>query len=378
MEGDTARRPPPPEANERPDDRREGERLANPREMQSVRVFERLGDPAKWWAVVRIPVHLEVDGPREPGALIAVSRSVWAFGNLLDTRPVIWAVVVAFLVSVVWWAPLVLGMTRAMRKLTRATETIAEGRFETRAGVARRDEIGQLGESIDKMATRLDALVNGQRKFLGDVAHELGSPIGRMQVGTSILEERVPVELQSAVADVREEVQEMSALVGELLAFTKSEMRVAATDLQSVGLRDVVTKAIDRELDGATEVRVALPGTLCVQADAGLLLRVVGNVLRNARRYAGDSAVVNITGRVKANGRIELVMADNGPGVPEEALARLGEAFYRPDAARTREAGGFGLGLSIVKSGVAAMGGTVQFGNAKPHGFVVTIEFAVS
>jgi len=326
---------------------------------------------------VRIPVKIEAVGPPAAGTLIVVSRSAWAFGNLLDPRPVIWAVGISFLISVGWWAPLVIGMTRSIGQLTGATEAIAEGRFETRAGVVRRDEIGQLGESIDQMASRLDSLVNGQRKFLGDVAHELGSPIGRMQVGTSILEDRVPDNLKAAVGDVREEVQAMSALVGELLAFTKAEMRMPSTEMRPVNLLEVVEQAIAREM-GDRKVSVEVSPRLEVGADPGLLLRVVGNVIRNASRYAGAEATVKVGASVRGIERVELKIEDNGPGVPEDALVRLGEAFYRPDAARTREAGGFGLGLSIVKSGVAVMGGTVKFGNVRPHGFVVTITLAVA
>lgn len=394
-EGEQARPPPPRDDQERgegrppPRDRAEppprerengpgeGDLGPPPRRVQDTRIFERLGSPSKWWVLVRIPVRVEERGPPAAGTLIIVSRSAWAFGNLLDPRPVIWAVGISFLVSVVWWMPLVLSMTRAIRRLTSTTEAIAEGKFATRTGVVRRDEIGQLGESIDQMASRLDSLVNGQRKFLGDVAHELGSPIGRMQVGTSILEERVPENLRSAVGDVREEVQEMSALVGELLAFTKAEMRMPATEMQSVSLSEIVDKAIAREMTDR-EVTVEVASELKVESDPGLLLRVVGNIIRNAKRYAGKEATVTLIARSLGDGRVKLEIADDGPGVPAAALSRLGEAFYRPDAARSREAGGFGLGLSIVKSGVAAMGGRVKFENARPHGFIVMIELVAS
>lgn len=87
---------------------------------------------------------------------------------------------------------------------------------------------------------------------------------------------------------------------------------------------------------------------------------------------------MTLIARSLGDGRVKLEIADDGPGVPAAALSRLGEAFYRPDAARSREAGGFGLGLSIVKSGVAAMGGRVKFENARPHGFIVMIELVAS
>ena len=341
------------------------------------RFFERGGDPLRWWAAVRIPISVEPGGPPQPGVLVAVSDSSLAFGTLLDVKPVIGAVGIALVVSILWWLPLVLGMTRALGKMMRTTESIAEGRFETRVGIARADEIGRLGQSIDQMAARLDSLVRGQRKFLGDVAHELGSPIGRLQMGTGILESRVPENLRPAVADVREDVQEMSVLVGELLAFTQAEMKPSGTSLESVSLRQVVERAIKREA-GDRRVEVAVPDQLQAMADKALLTRAVANLVRNAVRYAGESATITVDVRLPSEGRIQLTVSDSGPGVPAEALSRLGEPFYRPDLARTREMGGVGLGLSIVRSAIKSMGGTVKFANASPHGFVVTIDLALA
>ncbi len=365
--------PPPPMREDRPPPRED--RPARDPNAAGSRFFERGGNPSRWWAAVRIPISVEPGGIPRPGVLVAVSDSSLAFGTLLDVKPVIWAVVIAFVVSILWWLPLVLGMTRALGKMMRATESIAEGRFETRVRIVRADEIGRLGESIDQMGARLDSLVNGQRKFLGDVAHELGSPIGRLQLGTGILESRVPENLRPAVADVREEVQEMSMLVGELLAFTQAEMKQSGASLESVNLRQVVERAIKREA-GDRRVKTAVPDHLMVMADEALLTRAIANLVRNAVRYAGESAIIKVDIRNHAEGRIQLTVSDSGPGVPAEALSRLGEPFYRPDLARTREMGGVGLGLSIVRSAIKSMGGSVKFANASPHGFVVTIDLA--
>lgn len=106
-----------------------------------------------------------------------------------------------------------------------------------------------------------------------------------------------------------------------------------------------------------------------------LLARAVGNLVRNAIRYSGDSTPITVTAH-NGGGRGGVTVADEGPGVPPEALARLGEPFYRPEAARPRETGGTGLGLAIVRSAVSACGGEVRFANFTPRGF--SAEIALS
>ncbi len=314
-------------------------------------------------------VRTRLFGPGRPLPVTLVVRapSSWVLFRLLDFQVWLIAAGTVFAFSVLFWLPLVHGITRALQRLTAATEQIAEGKFETRVATGRRDELGHLGESINSMAARLDSLVNGQKRFLGDVAHELGSPLGRLQVAIEILESRSDPGLASHVSDVREEVQQMTALVHELLTFTKAGLRPRTAELESIDLRKLVDELIAREA-GTARIAVAVAPDVRVRADGPLLARAVGNLVRNAVRYAGDHEPIVIDARVDGD-RVLLSVDDHGPGVPPEALSRLGEPFYRPEAARTRETGGVGLGLAIVRNAVAACGGEVYFANRSPQGF---------
>jgi two-component system sensor histidine kinase CpxA len=274
--------------------------------------------------------------------------------------------------SVLFWLPLVRGITRSLGQLTRATEQIAEGKFETRVTANRRDEIGKLGESVNRMATRLDAHMNGQKRFLGDVAHELCSPLARLQMATGILADQADPKIQETVADVREEVQQMSTLVNELLAFTKAGLRSRDVVCQPLDLAPLARDVIAR--DGATErVTLHVADHLRVLAESDLLSRALGNLVRNAVRYAGDAGPILVTASADA-GRVVIVVEDNGPGVPAGDLDRLGEPFFRPELARTRETGGVGLGLAIVRNSITACGGEVRFANRTPRGFRAEIR----
>lgn len=356
--------PPPPLDGPRPT------RAITAADLARGRHLVPLDAPAGWWFIVRLP-PLERGGRPDPVSLVGFAPSFPAVLRVLDLTPWWIASGTAVGVSILFWLPFVGGITGSLRRLGAATERIADGDFSTRVPATRRDELGQLGDSVNRMAGRLDTLVNGQKKFLGDVAHELGSPLGRLQVAIEILESRASPDLHPAVADVRDEVQQLAALVNELLAFTRAGLRPRDAALSLVAVTSLVRDALEREA-AAERVTVAVPPDLTVRADPALLVRALGNLVRNALRYAGGSAI-----RITAapdGAALLLIVEDEGPGVPADALARLGEPFFRPESARTRETGGVGLGLSIVRSCVAACGGEVQFRNRTPRGFRAEIR----
>ena len=157
----------------------------------------------------------------------------------------------AVLFSALLWLPLVRGITHSISQMTRATEQIAEGQFDVRVSGSRRDELGSLGGAINRMAARLAGFVGGQKRFLGDIAHELCSPLARMQVALGILEEQGAGEKQKEhVADVREEVEQMSSLVNELLTFSKASLHAKTVPLKTVALSEIVHRVVARENRG--------------------------------------------------------------------------------------------------------------------------------
>ena len=379
-EGPPEGRPPfddrlPPDERRKKDGPPPGGRPPPEARLSEGRFLVHAPAPAATWIGLRVPIPQEF-GPPTEGTVIIRAVSVFAVGRLLHAGPWLAIGASAFLLSVLFWLPLVGSITRALTRLSGATERIAEGQFQTRVELSRRDELGVLGSSVNRMAERLDTLVNGQKRFLGDVAHELGSPLGRLQVATEILESRADPALRAHVDDVREEVQQMAALVAELLTFTKTGMRARAAELAAVPLAPLVLDLLTRE-QATGRVTVAIPADLSVRADPVLLARALGNLVRNAVRYTDASHAIQLTA-VRTGATVSVTVEDDGPGVPPEALARLGEPFYRPETARTRETGGAGLGLAIVRSSVAACGGEVHFANRTPRGFRVELRLAAA
>jgi len=134
-----------------------------------------------------------------------------------------------------------------------------------------------------------------------------------------------------------------------------------------------VEEALRRETSEPSQIAQEIPDELTVLADYDLLVRAISNLLRNALRYSEGAGSITITA-AREDGGMAIRVADSGPGVPEEELPKLFDAFYRLDASRTRETGGVGLGLTIVKTCIESCNGTVVAQNRQPHGLEVTIR----
>jgi two-component system sensor histidine kinase CpxA len=331
-------------------------------------------EPSRYWVVV--PAHLHVAGQPRPGplSLVIVSDSLSAGGLFFDVKPWLITGASALLLSVLLWFPLVRGINRSIAQMTEATRQIAAGRFETRVNEGRRDELGTLGRAINQMAVRLAGLVAGQKRFLGDVAHELCSPLAKLRVSLAILEQRTGPEQKRYLASAEDEAAHMASLVNELLSFSKASLEAPPAPLRPVNAREAVEKAMRREASGAA-VQVEIPDDLIVMADPELLGRAVANLLRNAIRYAGEAGPITVSAQHHGT-RTHITVCDQGPGVPPGDLVRIFDPFYRVDASRDRSTGGVGLGLAIVKTCVEACGGSVTCRNREPRGLEVTIRLA--
>jgi len=337
----------------------------------------RTTDPTRYWLIVRVPI-IDSERPRSgPLVLVAVSHSLSAGGLFFDFKPWLGVALGAVLFSALLWAPLVRGITRSIAQMTQATRQIAEGGFDARTNEGRRDELGALGQSINRMAARLSGFVTGQKRFLGDVAHELCSPLARVQVALGILEQRADAKQQGYVNDLREEVQHIANLVNELLSFSRASLGAPTIKLQPVVVREVVDKAVSRENTEGAQIRLEIADGLCVLAEPDLLVRALSNLLRNAVRYASQAGPITVSAQ-RAGAFVRLTVADCGPGVPETELVQIFDPFYRLDTSRESTTGGVGLGLAIVKTCIEACRGTAACRNRQPSGLEVTLKLSAS
>lgn len=332
--------------------------------------FARDGNPPKYWAGVMVEPSPE---RRLPGGavLIIASPSLAAGGLFFEPGRWIIGGLGMIVLSALIWIPFVRHVTAQLAEMTLATEKIAEGNFDVRVASGGGVELSRLAGAINRMSGRLGNLVQGQRRFLGDIAHELCSPLARAQMAIGVLSGRLP-DARRLVSDVEDELKQLSNLVGELLSFSKAALKPDAAPRTQVNLASLAEAVLRREAKGA-DVRIAINDGLCADANEEMLARALANVVRNAVRHAAAGGPIVIQAE-PAGESIDLCIRDSGPGIAEEMLDRVFEPFFRPEEARSRETGGAGLGLTIARTCLTAFGATISCRNRQPHGLEVVIR----
>ncbi|MFN7919493.1 MAG: ATP-binding protein [Bryobacteraceae bacterium] len=258
-------------------------------------------------------------------------------------------------------------MTKPIRELQHSVERFGEGQLGLRVNSRRRDEIGQLARTFDRMAERIESLVTSQRRLLTDLSHELRTPLTRLGLAVELARSSGESERDGALDRIQREADRLNDLVGGLLQVTRGEAEASAVRIESLRLDEFLAEIVEDHRLEATEhgcrIELKTPGAVMADADPELLRRAVENVLRNAIRYSpsGEAISVDLTGDDK---QATVSVRDRGPGAPAEALPHLFDAFYRADASRS--GGGFGLGLSIAKRAVELHRGAIAAVNAAP------------
>lgn len=328
-------------------------------------------EPTRYWFVGRIMSIDPEIGETVRSRLIVVSDSYTGNGLFFDIRPFILIAGAIIAVSILLWLPFVRNITRDVRRMTNATKQIADEDFDVRVSEKRSDELGTLGRGINHLAGRLAGFVYGQKRFLGDISHELNSPLARMQFAVSILEDRVEEQNKDLVGDLAEELELMTKLVDELLAYSKAGIKAPKIQLERIRLRPLVDDVVRRETGSSkAEIEVDIDESIKVSARPELLTRAFANVVRNAIRYGGSNGIHILA--QSGTEQVKISILDGGPGVPEAEIERIFDPLYRLDTHRSRETGGSGLGLAIVKTCIEACQGKVSAENRSPSGLKVT------
>lgn len=329
-------------------------------------------NPSRHWVGVRIPIPASNQRHHVHGVLVAASSSLLGTPFFFDPKPWIAVSTVLVLVSVVCWLPFGRSLVGSISHITSATGQIAEGQFKIQLPIQRNDELGQVSASINRLASRLEGYVRGQKRFLGDTAHELCTPIARMQVAMGILERSAKGSMRETVTDLRDDLEQMSKLVNDLLSFSKAGLRGPDVKLGPVCVRDAVNAALSREISPSVQLVKDIPEDLKVLADRDLLERALSNVVRNAVRYAGNAGPIRLSASINHE-VCALRVSDCGPGLPGSEVDRIFDPFYRLEFSRGSDSGGAGLGLAIVKSCAEACGGSVSCRNRGQGGLEVEI-----
>lgn len=302
--------------------------------------------------------------------------------ELLGLAPVA-LVIVLFALAVT--APLCWALTRnvtaPLDALRLATQALSAGQLDARTPARltrRKDELGLLAQDFDAMASRLQALVGTREQLLRTIAHELRSPLARLQLAVELArrkDERLDLQLDR----IEREGERLDALVGNTLALAKMGALPEPADM--LDLAEVVDAVVEDARFEAGDRNVGIawerPAPLRIQGDLESLASAIENVLRNALRFAPTGSSIRL--RLLAGLRdVQLEIEDRGPGVPEQELGYLFEPFYRSASGAAMAGSGAGLGLSIARAAVAAHKGRISASNVLPQGLSVRIELPLA
>jgi signal transduction histidine kinase len=265
-----------------------------------------------------------------------------------------------------------------IRKVATSIALFGQCNLNVRVETDRDDEIGQLGRSFNEMAERLERLIVSERRLLGDISHELRSPLARLKFAMKLA--RTSSDSTAALERIERDVDRIASLVADIVEINVVEDDPALHGTREICVRDILEEvahdcSVEAEMRGC---RIELAGNICgpVHGNPELLRRAVENVLRNGIRYSPEKSPIELDFGENADDVI-ISIRDYGPGVPDEALARIFDPFFRVEEARNTNGGGSGLGLSIAKRAVHVHRGSIMAENATP-GLRVTIAIPLT
>jgi two-component system sensor histidine kinase BaeS len=264
-------------------------------------------------------------------------------------------------------------VTRPMRQLARAAQGIAAGDLLQRVP-ASEDEVGQVARSFNTMAESLQRMEQQRQNMVADIAHELRTPLSVIQGNVEAMLDGVlpasPEELQS----IHQETILLNRLIGDLRTLSLAEAGQLALDKQPIDLGEVVTRVAEKYRLRAEEQSIALsvqvaPNLPQVYADAGRIEQALVNLTENALRYGASDSGGRVTLGVRAvPSGVEVWVSDTGPGISPKELPHVFERFWRSEKSRSRQTGGSGIGLALVKQLIEAHGGRVSVESTPGHG----------
>ncbi|MGD2050789.1 MAG: HAMP domain-containing sensor histidine kinase [Chloroflexota bacterium] len=298
-------------------------------------------------------------------------------------RPLCFAGLIAFLLSLVLAALIARSVTQPLQRMASASQAIAQGDYDQQLPLSGPEEVQQVAGSFNSMASQVAATQQAQRDFLTNVSHDLKTPLTSIRGWSQALLDGTatdPNQQQRAAAIINDEASRMERMVSQLLVLARIEsgqleLAREAVDLQQL-LTDVENSFALQAQEKGVAIRVDAQPAPPIFGDYDRLRQALTNLVDNALGHTGEGDEIRLRSQASSTGSVEIMVQDTGSGIPQEELNRLFERFYQVDKSRATSSGrrSSGLGLSIVKELVEAHGGRIEANSQVGLGSTFTIN----
>ncbi|GAA4579369.1 hypothetical protein GCM10023194_04890 [Planotetraspora phitsanulokensis] len=270
-------------------------------------------------------------------------------------------IAIAAVLALIMVQLLAMGMTKPLREMAAAAQTVAKGRYGMRVSATSRDEVGELARAFNAMAADLGEVDRQRRELVANVSHELRTPITGLQAVLENVVDGVSEPDIDTLGTALAQTQRLGRLVAQLLDLSRLDSGARPMEAEVLDLASLCRQAANEAALAREGVRVDsdVPHGTAVLADPALLAQVLANLLDNAVRHSPAGETVRLEARSSGTD-LEISVIDRGPGIPDAERTRIFERFSRLDAGRAADAGGAGLGLAITREIVELHGGSIR------------------
>ncbi|MGI6032008.1 MAG: HAMP domain-containing sensor histidine kinase [Coriobacteriales bacterium] len=291
------------------------------------------------------------------------------------------AAVAALLLSVVLGLFFARSIGQPIQKITKAASSIKEGDLTARTNLFGDDELSQLGKTFDEMADSIQRDRDLERQLIGDVAHELRTPLMAIQATVEAIQDGVFPADEEHLATISSETRRLGRLVEALLHLNRLENGTVEVKRELVDVSDLVndltlTNEALVESSGLTFVSEIEP-EIKIIGDHDLVMQAVANLLSNAVRYTPEGGTITLRAR-RIEGNASISVTDTGVGLAKEDLDKVFSRFWRADSARSNISGGLGIGLALVKEVADQHSGSVSVESVLGEGSTFTINIPLA
>lgn len=303
--------------------------------------------------------------------------------QLARANPVLLSTI-ALVISAALCAMFTWTLVKPIRSLQKSAKKVAQGDLSQQEDIAsvRGDELGDLGKGFNQMTKRLSDLIDGQKRLVADISHELRSPLARLQLAIGIAhnnQDTIPDNIIKQLQRIEKEATQIDHMIEQVLKLSRLEANVPVDDLQQVDLASVLEPVCNdcrfEAQNLGKDLDVQDIPQLRLSCYPQLLASAVRNLLNNGLKYSSTKVEMSFE---QQTAKLVIRVKDDGAGVDSADLTKMFEPFYRLSTSRTRETGGVGLGLAIVKQAILLHGGDIKAQNCVNNGFEVVVTIPIN